>query len=290
MQWALVRSHLLAPRIAQAALVLEAVGIPSRVDSANGEWQLRVPPLLLAAAESELAAFARENVASAVAVEPPRIDSGWIGVIAYLLVIWSLPTLEGRQVFGWSWTDAGVLDAHLVLHGQWWRTVTALTLHADLGHLLGNSIFGAVFGLMLGRHLGSGLGWLLVVLCGALGNAIDAALRGADFQSLGASTATFATLAIVGAFVTRRGYYRGLNWRRRLGPAFAAFALLAFTGFGGERTDLVAHLAGFATGAVAGTFAAVLPIQSMGTALQRAAGMVALCIVVVSWMLAGAAT
>ena len=93
-----------------------------------------------------------------------RLDSA---CSCFLLVIWLLPSLEAAATFGWNWRSIGSMDAGLVASGQWWRTVTALTLHGDLGHLMGNSLFGAVFGMFAGRHLGSGLAWLLVLLCGA---------------------------------------------------------------------------------------------------------------------------
>ncbi len=284
--WPSIRVHPDRRIIDDAALVLTAVHIPSSIEPEGAGWALRVPLHAIPAALQELEAFRRENSKPSLPAPPPRIDGGWVGVAGFLLVIWSLPTLEGRGLFGIAWSSVGVMDATHVLDGQWWRTITALTLHADLGHLFGNSIFGAVFGLMLGRHLGSGLGWLLVVVCAALGNAINAVLRGDDFQSLGASTATFAALALVGTFVTRRGYYRGSSWRQRVGPAFAAFALLAFTGFGGERTDLIAHIAGFAMGALAGIFAATLPVHRWGRRVQLGAGAGAIGLVVVSWVLA----
>ena len=77
--------------------------------------------------------------------------------------------------------------------------------------------------MFVGRHLGSGLGWLLDRRCAArVGNLLDAALQPEDFHSIGASTATFATIGIVGAFVWRRGYYRAVDWRRSVAPVFAA--------------------------------------------------------------------
>ena len=41
--------------------------------------------------------------------------------------------------------DLGQAQAQLLLEGQWWRAATALTLHADAGHVLGNCLFGALF-------------------------------------------------------------------------------------------------------------------------------------------------
>ena len=46
------------------------------------------------------------------------------------------------------------------MHGAWWRAVTALTLHADVWHVVGNAVASLVFVSAIGRWLGSGLGAL----------------------------------------------------------------------------------------------------------------------------------
>ena len=85
----------------------------------------------------------------------------------------------------WDWRGAGALHAAAVLDGDWWRTVTALTLHGDLGHLLGNTLFGIVFGWFIGRYLGSGFGWLLIVAAGAIANYCNAMLQPEAFRAIG---------------------------------------------------------------------------------------------------------
>ena len=45
-----------------------------------------------------------------------------------------------------------------LLGGEWWRAVTALTLHVELDHLGGNLAFGAFFGYFIGRYSGTGVG------------------------------------------------------------------------------------------------------------------------------------
>ena len=114
--------------------------------------------------------------------------------------------------------------------------------------------------------------------------------QASDFRSIGASTATFASIAIVGAFVWRRGYYRTLDWRRSFAPIFAALALLAFTGIEGENIDVVAHLAGFAVGLLCGFVAAPFDLRRLGAFGQTICGFAAVALVVTSWMLAGGAT
>jgi membrane associated rhomboid family serine protease len=274
----------------RASLVLTAIAIDNGIEADGATWRLWVPSIAATRANEELDRYSEEN-RPRIRVRPQvvNIDSGWVGVIGFLLVIWLLPSLEAAAAFGWHWRSIGAMDAGLVVGGQWWRTITALTLHADLGHLIGNSLFGAVFGLFAGRHLGSGLAWFAILLCGAAGNALDAYVQASDFRSIGASTATFAAVGLVSAFVWRRGYYRAIDWRRSLAPVFAAIALLAFTGLSGENTDVVAHVMGLAAGLCGGALAAVFDIRRIGRRTQIACGVAAVSIVGVAWTFAGLA-
>jgi len=245
-----------------------------------------VPPAAAHAAQREIDAYQQENRSIPGPRSPPApVDSGWFGVFGYLLVIWALPWLENALVFGWQWRDIGVMQAGLVRDGAWWRTATALTLHGDLGHIVANSMFGALFGLLAGRMFGSGCAWLLILLGGMLGNGLNALVQADEFRSLGASTATFAALALVGAGAWRRGYFRGGGWRRSFAPVFGGIAMLVYTGLGGEstNTDVIAHLTGFASGFLLGWLAAPWPVVRGGLALQWCAGGMAIGIVVFSW-------
>ena len=77
-----------------------------------------------------------------------------------------------------DWLGAGEFAAGRVLAGEWWRTVTALTVHVDCDHVAGNSAFGAFFGYFVGRYLGRGVGWLADRRGrGALANALDALVQ-----------------------------------------------------------------------------------------------------------------
>ncbi len=274
--------------LADAALVLEAMRIPHRMDCRNRMWRLEVPAAHETVARAELDRFEAEN--RRVAPYRPKLhtfDNGWAGVLGYLVVIWLLPNLEGWSTFGWDWRESGVMNAQLVRDGQWWRTVTALTLHGDLGHIAGNSFFGALFGVFLGRYLGSGLGWLMVVVGASLANLANAWLQTPPFVSLGASTATFAALGLTGTFVWRRGYLRGRNWRQSFAPLFGAIALLVYTGVGGERTDILAHFLGFAAGAIGGVLAAAYDIRRLGRSGQWISGALALWLIAYAWLQAG---
>lgn len=284
LEWVCIRrAHSRTP-IYEFSLVLTAVAIENEVDFEVEDWRLWVPATQAPYAEVQLERYVRENRPMRFRGLPlVTVDSGWVGVLGYLLVIWLVPALAGYGLIGEGWESQGHLQAGRVGAGEWWRTVTALTLHADLAHIVANSMFGAVFGLFVGRYLGSGFGWFLVLVAGALGNGLNAWLRPESFSSIGASTATFAALALGAAFVWRRGYFASGGWRRGFAPLFAGIALLAFTGVGGERTDVLAHFMGFGVGALFGLLAASFDIRRLGRSGQYIAGALALGLLALAW-------
>ncbi len=278
-----------AARTRECALVLQAVGIPHQVVTEGGRSFLLVPAGTAAAAQEELDAWHAENRDW----RPPqrlrqwRKLNPWPGLTGYLLVVCVLAWASAESVFGLDWFGAGRVNAALVRDGEWWRTVTALTLHVDLGHLTANLVFGLGFGLFAGQYLGAGVAWLAIVAAGALGNAANAWIQPPDHNSVGASTAIFGALGLIAAFAWRRRLYPQDRWVYRLGPIVGAVALLAYTGSGGERTDVGAHLTGFLCGVVLGLAAARLDTGRLSPArVQRWAGIATVAVIAVSWLLA----
>ena len=288
-EWRPIRRGATRRRLMEASLVLTAVDVTHVVIRDEHDWCIKVPDAQAPSAIAHLEKYRLENLPPPPAPAPDQIDNGVLGVLGFLVVIWAVPFLENSGFLGWDWRVLGRVEAGAVMDGEWWRTITALTLHGDLGHIIGNSAFGAVFGLFAGRFMGSGLAWLLILLGGALGNLVAASMRSAEFMSLGASTATFAALSLSCAFVWRRGYFRGRGWRRAFAPLFAAIALLSFTGVGGERTDVLAHITGFAAGLGLGLWAADWPIRRLGRIGQQLCGLAALGLVLIAWAVAGSA-
>ena len=274
-------------------LVLAARGIDNRIEFAHGLWRLVVAPEDLSAGLQELGAYERENAPTPPAALPTKIDSGWWGVAGYLAVVWATMICDAQDAFGWNWLAAGRLHVADVAAGEWWRLLTALTLHGDLGHIVANSVFGGLFGLLAGRYLGSGLAWLSIVLGGAIGNALNVLVRTDAFSSIGASTATFAAVGLFGAYMWRSGYFRRLAWRRRgltglraFAPVFAAIAFFAYAGIGDENTDVVAHIAGLVAGFAIGLVIARSRLQLIGLSAQRFCGAAALAAMLLAWTLA----
>lgn len=282
--WVCIERHPRKEVIADAGFMLTAIGIDNVVHGSVDEWQLWVPRQLAPKAMEELANYAEDaRQAQVRQADLPEIDKGWVGIGGYLLVIWSIPVLQGYGIVDAERLREGSMQAGALMDGEWWRAFTAMTLHGDFAHILGNSVFGVVVGMMVGRNLGSGLGWLLVLISGALGNLANAWLQADAFTSIGASTATFGALGMVGAFVWQKTGHQAFGLRRSMGPLFAAFALLAFTGVGGENTDVVGHFTGFAAGVVTGLAASGFHPERFSRKAQWRCGAAALGLVLLAW-------
>jgi rhomboid protease GluP len=185
-----------------------------------------------------------------------QFPNAWRGSVIYALVLVLVATTAAMHLFARDLFDAGAVRGGLLSAGQWWRAFTALTLHWDLEHLLGNLGAGALFGYFAAKQLGNGRSWLLVLLAAGMANLLEAALVADEFVSAGASTAVFATVGLLAAHTwrTRRGI--GLPGWREAAPLIGGLLLLAWLGTEGENTDVLSHGLGFACGAVAGGSAA----------------------------------
>jgi rhomboid protease GluP len=270
-------------RGAEAGLVLAARGIDHQLDSHAGRWRLSVPIESEREARAELEQYASENRHWGERPEPIReLSSGWWGVWVYAVLLLSTAILVRQDVLGFDWYAAGRLDTSLALSGQWWRVVTALFLHAGLAHLLGNLAFGVFFGHFVARHLGEGVGWGAILLAGALGDTLNTLVQPLGHRSIGASTAVFGALGILAAYSWRRGLLKNAPWKTRIAPIVAGIALLAYTGTGGENTDVIAHLAGFVVGLVLGATLASAPLVD-SRRVQRLCAAVSLAIIVGAW-------
>ena len=273
---------------ADCAFLLDAIGIPyERRTTATGA-SLWVLPEHHARAARELGAYLRENRRAAQPpVVWPRHPHALYGVIGYALVqvVATLATVS--YAFDKNWVSHGALDAGFLGRGEWWRVLTALTLHADMPHLLSNLVFGGLFGYPAARLFGPGLAWLLIVAGAGLAYGIDALLHPPQHYLLGASTAVFTSLGLIASYGWRRHLRNWTPWMRNASPLLAGFALLAFTGTGGDNTDILAHFAGFAVGAATGAICARLPMPAPGrSGLQWAAGIAAVALIALAWTLA----
>ncbi|MDH3626729.1 MAG: rhomboid family intramembrane serine protease [Acidobacteriota bacterium] len=214
---------------------------------------------------------------------PPPLPGGWIGVLAYSAFLVAVAYLAERHALGADWFDRGRTQAGSMLSGEGWRAVTALTLHIDARHLLGNVLFGSILGLLATQALGVGVTWLAILVGGILGNIANALLQPATHSSVGASTAVFAALGLLVTLALLHARHRRIGaWK--LGPLVAGALLLAWTGMGGERTDVLAHVMGLVSGLVVGVGCGFIPREQLeNTALQLVALGLAAGILIVAW-------
>lgn len=272
------------------AFLLYAVGIASEIAPIGGVFILFVDESVRDAALAELARHEAEAKAAAAEKPAPRVRlhrHAWAGAAAYALIMIGIAWCAGESLFGEDWRDAGALRGSLVQSGEWHRLVTALTLHADVAHLIANLVFGVFFGYLAGQLLGAGVAWLGILIGAVLGNLLDSLLMPVNGSSIGASTAVFATLGLVAAHSWRRRDDARMRWANRFAPLIAGVALLAMTGAGDENTDVIAHVTGFACGAVVGALHAWKPMPIFDSVVaQWGAALLAVGFIVGAWALA----
>lgn len=266
------------------ALVLVAMGIPCNLVIDEDEYELQIREHDATRAREQIRLYVEENR------RPQRHNAAHFGTQdgvtcawLYAMTILIVYTLQRDQVFGLDWASLGMSHAGLVRDGEWWRTVTALGLHVDTAHLVSNLMFGVLFAFLAGEMIGWGLAWTGMIVAGTLGNALNAMAQPAYHASIGASTAIFATVGILAAF----SWSRRATRRNRWVPIGGGIALLAFVGMGGERTDVFAHVTGFAAGCLFGfAFATLERYLTLTASNRRVLGIGATGFFALAWALA----
>jgi rhomboid protease GluP len=284
-----------ARRLDSWILALKAQGIPALLQRVDGAVALHVMATDVDAARVELDAIDAEErearrVAAASTKEPFHSRLAPIGGALFALLLVALYTVTGPSALRSEWFVAGASDAARVLAGEWWRTITALTLHADSNHVFGNIAIGTIVVTMVMRRTGVGLGAALVVLAGALGNFVNAWGYATHHSSIGFSTAVFGAIGILGGLtyidaVRDRGTRRGRPAWTAIAGAFALLAMLGAS----ERSDMLAHLFGTVAGLAVGLAVAGADWRPRTWIGQTITGVVTVGVVVGAWAMAFAA-
>ena len=248
----------------ERGLVVAAMELPHWITREKGEWVLFVEEPARDAAAGAVAEFEEDERTRPRAAKPEPLEIPKFAlfatlaamVIFYRLQIAAPPALIERGV---------AADAQ-ILHGEWWRIFTALTLHGGVEHLVSNiglAVFAFAFAF---SRFGTGAGLLGTVLGGALGNLLNAFAHAAKpHQSLGSSTALFASLGLLaGGELAARLMHRATRtgWQL-LVPVGAGLAFLALYGGAGSNrdgtplmdagnVDVMAHLFGLVAGVLLG--------------------------------------
>jgi membrane associated rhomboid family serine protease len=267
-------------------LVLLAQGLSPSLRPGPDGIVLSVPQAEADRALASLSAYDGENAAKLAERVEPTQPGNWFASVAAALILLIFFFVTVHWLPAPNWFARGSADAGSILHGEIWRTVTSLTLHADVAHALSNAVAVALFLGVLSSMVGAGPAAALVLLAGAGGNLMDAFLHGSPHVAVGASTAVFGAVGVLGSLGMARRSQRALSrWRAWL-PIAAALALLGMLGSGGERVDIWAHLCGLLAGIVLGVVIALAPPRAPGSRCQRACGAGAVAVLIYCWTLA----
>jgi len=287
----LVRTTRDPRRIDAWVLVLVSGGISPAARAAAGVLELWVAPDDAALALAELdAADAEEtqarSAASARAAPEPAATrhASTAGVLMAALLL-AFFAVTGTRAAGAGWFAAGASDAERVLQGEWWRAVTALTLHADAAHVVSNVGIGTLVVGAVMRTEGIGWGAALVLASGTAGNMINAWAHQSLHSSVGFSTAVFGAIGILGGLGYARRKRRAHELRSTWLALGASLALLAALG-ASERSDIFAHLFGGLAGVALGLLVGLSGVRPRTHAGQTLAGLAAAAVVIGSWLVA----
>jgi rhomboid protease GluP len=242
------------------ALVLQAMSIWHTPRYIPGGWVLLVRDTDYLRASNAIDRYEVENrdwPPPRVKERPRHAPSVVVPLLFAALAVFFLIT--GPVSTNSIWFQRGRAESDLVLGAEPWRALTALTLHADKSHVLGNVISGTIFGAAVQRRLGPGGAALAILTSGVIGNVANAfahhAMGNGDHRSIGASTAVFGAIGILAATQVALDHQhaegRKRSWMDVVAPIAGGLALLGSLG-ASPQSDLGAHLFGLLGGIVVG--------------------------------------
>lgn len=278
--------------------VLSAAGCDYRLTRGDdGSWYLHVPRMQAATAWADLCRFESERLSpSLLSLQPiPEVKPAeggpalwtafWLAYVLVLYFLWFGPYDGSNNVL-----QAGAASSGAIMSGEWWRCITALTLHSGWPHLLANVFFILAVGQAVVHGFGRGLGLVLMLGGGMLGNSLAAWVSEPDQVGVGSSTMGFAALGVMSVHQTVNAFKRWRRWRavwrRAWLPMASGLALLGMMGTG-PQSDLAGHAFGFIAGAVL-VLPFSLPSRPPGFSgtVQWALTLLALALPLGSWFLA----
>jgi len=174
-------------------------------------------------------------------------------------------------------------SAFHILHGELYRSVTSLMLHAGPLHLMGNIAGIAIFGTAVCTIMGWGVGWFMILATGIVGNLTNALLYTSGHISVGASTAVFGAIGILSASQFFKKFKQSGQKIKAFLPLSCGLALLGILG-SGEHSDLMAHLFGFLAGIVLGSLYSIFVKEPKTKGYQAGSLLLTLCLLAMAWL------
>ena len=267
------------------SLLLDSIGIANNAVFRWNSWQIEVDLSDYEKAKSEISAYEKSG-----RIEKPHNK---FAHIRFQKVDWpifcaTLILLAAFHVFIYEFDHmelikAGRSSASAITEGEFFRAVTALTLHGDYKHLFSNIFFGGIVLWALSTMTGTGSALLFALFTGFAGNVMNAFFYGSAHNSIGASTSVFGVIGVLAGLQFFDSFRE-----KKLGrwiPFGAALGLLAMLG-SSEKSDVLAHLFGFVAGLPAGTiFGAAFSKRSLpGKTVQNIAAILFISVIFGCWI------
>ena len=231
------------------SLVLLSQGIVHRfLRSEEGPFEIFVVPEVEARAREQLELYSKENPPKEE--NPPlplslSIQPAWVLLVPVVCTLLDFGNFVERMHY------AGLSDASKILRGEWWRTITALTLHGDARHIASNLLSGYIVLNLMSYRIPLARMAPFLAVASAVANFFVALTVQSDYRALGFSTFVFATIGALAVIEFRLMPKETHGMLRRFAPLCGAASLAVFLGLG-ENADILGHAYGFIAGAVCG--------------------------------------
>ena len=265
-------------------LVLASAGIFCKITGQPDNWTVLVLPEDSEKALVEIESYFRENR------ETPDRENEWsrishnihtgIGAALGLLAGHIFMIHHGGISF---FAEKYGASAFSILHGESYRAVTALMIHANSIHLIGNMVALALFFTFVCSVQGFGIGSFCMLASGALGNYATALLYRSAHLSVGASTAVFGAVGILISHQTFSSFRVAKQRFRAWLPIGGGLCLLGLFSEG-EHTDILAHLFGLGSGTAIGCIYECLVKKPPGSLFQYLSLSLTLAVILLSWL------
>ncbi|MGC8765448.1 MAG: rhomboid family intramembrane serine protease [Brevinematia bacterium] len=278
-------------RFKDISLLLYAMNIPFEVKNDNGNRLIIISESRRKEALYQIYCYRKENSTDVRGVEPEVETMDYLSYYSIILVFFCFYIFQMIEInfFGEvSIIKLGALSVKGFRNGEWYRVITALTLHSDFLHILSNAFFGGIFAYFVLKKAGSGIGWLLILISGISGNLLSVFLQDESYVSIGSSTACFGALGILTAEKIVNINKASLILKNSIFLPFASS--LAFLGLFGTSagSDITGHFSGYISGLAIGFIYNLLSkkIKSKEKFFNILSGLAAIFIIIVSWLIA----
>jgi len=266
-------------------LVFTASGIEYRVEKGENGWDFWVKEDDYDTALETIQEYIEENhwFDDENGQVVPGLQKTYTGIgVAFVLLVFHVLVTQSA---GDELIMKYGASAHDIMHGELYRAVTALLLHKNYLHLIGNMAGIALFGTAVCSFTGYGIGWAMILFSGIAGNLLNAVLYNAYHISIGASTAVFGAIGILtgyNCFIKFKS--RGQRIKAWL-PIGGGLALLGLLG-SGQNSDIMAHFLGFFSGIILGGFYAFFIREPVDKRWQQYWALATIGVFFSSWLLA----